>query len=190
MNSRVPSSLKFLARQRKYAAGELEKSEAEFTARLKFLNQNIKMLEKKLTELRTARTYAERVRHDVLIRKTSDLTSIDSVIALHPIEIDPTLLEATQAHSNRRFLAYNVMTRCIYEYLKMAQGERRGITEIAVYIAMRTEMTMDEDTFVKFRYSVRHRLKAMAHQKKIKRFLGPTSRAETWYALASEDRPD
>jgi hypothetical protein len=190
MSNRIPPSLAFLARHRKYAAGEIERSEIDFKNRLAILDRDIENAELHLSRLRSERIATERVKQAVLARKISDLNGIDGVIGLHPISVDPTLLGSRRAHVNKRFLPHNVMTRTIYEYLRHSGGERRSVTEIAIYIATTNELTLNDDSFLGFRHAVRGRLKTLAYEGKLMRFLGPTSNAETWYALALEDRKD
>ena len=185
--ARIPSALKFLVTRRSYLAGERAKADRAFAERLSELDKGIADTSALLRKLKSERRQTERVAQATRSAREKDIRSVDHVIGLHPLEIDPSKIDPVQGHTSASILPRSLMTRAIYEYLGMANGKQRGVTEIAVFVVTKHCLRLNEAEFLDFRHRVRHRLKSMAHEGRLRRFRSPVVNAETWYALLPPD---
>jgi hypothetical protein len=184
----IPSALKFLITRRARLAGEVEKNRRSFHDRISALEREIVVCEKHLKDLRQQHVTLQQVSESVLAARYRDIVALDEAIRLHPLDIDPEAIQPIRGHDLARRLPRGAMTRAIYEYLLLANGQRRGVTEIAVFVTARCALTLDERQFFDFRQAVRHRLKGMAREKRIVQFRNPLCHVESWYGSKPPDR--
>jgi hypothetical protein len=182
---RIPSALKFLITRRAYLAGEQEKVDRDFVKRLHEIDDNIKSTQLRLQLMRQERAGIARVAKAMRQVRIDDLAAIDEVIRLHPLELDPSQIAAVRGHEVSSALPRGCMSRGIYQYLGMAAGGRRGVTETAVFLVAKYSLDLGTIAFREFRHRVRNRMKGMAYEGRIRRIPNPRANAESWYELPS-----
>lgn len=164
--------------------GELRKAEIAGAKRVQKAAERIAAIEK---ELQTAQDL-HRYEMSMLLRTQDalqgDLASIDSVLRLHEVQIDPDLIQPICSHTNAAVSDYGHITRFIFECLRLSEGESRTTTQIATYAAMRVDPEMPQKVFSDFRYRIRKRLQRLTWEGKLQRLHAPKGHVEGRWQLA------
>jgi hypothetical protein len=184
----IPSSLKWLVTQRARLDGERVKQDAEFESRLAGLDRAIREAKENVGLFQAEREQFIRVHMNLREIRERDVAALDTALGLYDIKVEPESIQTIRSHSRGSLFSHGQMTRTIYEYLRMARGERCGVTEIAVFVQSRLRSQINSTDFEDLRFRVRHRLKGMARAGKIEQIKSPVANVESWYRLKAADR--
>lgn len=160
MRTKTPSSLKWLVDRRSRTLGS------------------------KKAQLRKAKASideADRLRQ-VAASLQADLDSIDRVLSMHEVPLDPSMI-APRKTPQGRLLPYGKVTRGIYACLRKAEGRWCSTTEVLVFVAQRQGLSVCSETYAHARLVVRRRLRALAYAGKIRRRPEPKLHLEAYWAL-------
>lgn len=134
MQTRTPSSLKWLVDKRARLVQEITYRESE------------------------AKSVAlDLERHCDSLRR--DLAAIDRVLSLHEIVIDPESILPIKSQRGGRGLPHNHLTKSIMKCLRLANGAWCSTSEIALFVASVANMDIESQIFAGLRVSTRYRLK-------------------------------
>lgn len=184
----IPSSLKWLVTQRARLDGERVKQDTEFESRLAGLDRAIRDAKESVGLFQAEREQFIRVHMNLREVRERDVAALDTALGLYDIKVEPDSIQTIRSHSRGSLFSHGHMTRAIYEYLRMARGERCGVTEIAVFVQSRLNSQINETDFEDLRFRVRHRLKGLAREGKIEQIKSPVANVESWYRLKAADR--
>jgi hypothetical protein len=163
MQTRTPSSLKWLVDKRARLVQEIRRTEIE--ARSIGLE-----LEKRCDALRR------------------DLAALDRVLSLHEIAIDPESIPPINGQRARRALPHSYLTRSIMKCLRLANGSWCSTLEIALFVATTANLDIESRAFSEIRLSTRYRLKNLhAAGRVIRRHEGRRN-TENYWSLPPLDR--
>lgn len=177
---RTPPSLKWLINRRARQSGEITKAERAHQLALKLAEDE---------HLRTIHVL------------NADISAIDHLIRQHEVAIDPNLIKPIRSNERLSHIDYGSITRTIYQALKMHEGKPCTATQVTLFFASEMQLNLDATaTFAELRLRIRHRMKNMAREGRIKRVksqagsregqwtLNPTSMEETTFE--QETHPD
>lgn len=102
----------------------------------------------------------------------AEIAALDLVIPLHEVKVDPNAIKAKRTKS-KPALPYGVVTRGIYECLRLANDEPITSLEIAIHIAK--AQGIDIRKSARIRIAVRDRLNTLARENKVTRHHSVTS---------------
>lgn len=132
---RTPSSMAWLIKKKAILLGKIEKGE------------------KLLREL-----------PDQIAAMKAEASALDIVIPMHEVIIDPHAIKGRRPKS-KPVLPYGVVTRGIYERLRLADGAPITSLEIAIHIANEQGIPVTRASSI--RITVKKRLQAMAAENKV-----------------------
>lgn len=184
----IPSSLKWLVTQRARLDGERIKLDAEFEQRLAGLDRAIREAKESVGLFQSEREQFIRVHMNLREVRDRDVAALDTALGLYDIKVEPESIQAIRSHAGEALFSRGRMTRVIYEYLRMARGDRCGVTEIAVFVQTRLKLQIAETDFEDLRHRVRHRLKGLARLGRLEQIKSPVANVESWYRLKAADR--
>jgi hypothetical protein len=154
---RIPPSLAWLVRTRQMTAG-----------RIRLAERDLNMM---LSEVLHARQIIEK--HEQLPKLIAllkaDLETTDRMIRMHSISVDPEKIGPLRIQNVRKKQPYGATTRAIYNCLATEPLKWKTTTEVAMFVAMECFPEITNEEFPKYRWDVRHRMRAMAQQGKIDR---------------------
>lgn len=145
---RTPSSLKWLILKRSSIAGELQQLEAEYVR----VGQRQEYLSNRISEARF------------------NLSAIDSTLALHEIQIEPSEIASTRPQG-ARLLPYGKLGQLLLRSLR-GQPEWRSTSEI-VYEVVRLAEHLEEQDCDRIRPLIRRRLHKLVKSGKVERYTSP-----------------
>lgn len=163
MQTRTPSSLKWLVDKRARLVQEIRRTEIEAGS--------IGLeLEKRCDALRR------------------DLAALDRVLSLHEIAIDPESIPPINGQRGRRTFPHSYLTRNIITCLRLANGSWCSTLEIALFVATTANLDIESAGFSEVRISTRYRLKNLhAAGRVIRRHEGRRN-TENYWSLPPLDR--
>ncbi|MBI3775439.1 MAG: hypothetical protein HY273_07785 [Gammaproteobacteria bacterium] len=166
MTYRIPPSLKWLVKKRAYLGGELQRAQAAYP--------DLLLAQEKARDQHAATIQA--LEHDV--------QAVDRILTLHEIAVNAERIQPVQPHINARTTTYGGMTRCILKYLAGLNGKSAPTREVAICVALSSGVEVDSSRFVELRLNVRHQLKHLANQNRIRRIHNARESGEgQWAAL-------
>lgn len=157
----------------------------ETPSSLKWLvDRRARLLGVKKAQLRQAKHSAEEAdrRMQAAAILLDDLRSIDRVLSMHEIALDPWMI-APKGTSQGALLPRGTVTRGIYACLRSARGEWCSTTEVMAYVSQRQGISVSTDSYAHVRLVVRRRLKAMVAAGKIRRRHEGRTHLEGYWAL-------
>lgn len=117
---RLPPSLNWLIDKRARIDGELQRTE-------KYLLKNQRVFEK----------YLQMQREVPVLR--NPLNSLDQILGLHEVQINPQLIPAIRGKACKHELPYDEITKSIFRRLQMADDQPASSSEITEYLAQRSQ---------------------------------------------------
>lgn len=163
MQTRTPSSLKWLVDKRARLVREISRREDEARLIAREMEKNCDALKR-------------------------DLAAIDRVLSLHEIAIDPESIPPVNSQRARRTLPHSYLTRNIMKCLRLANGSWCSTLEIALFVATTANLDIESRGFSEIRLSTRYRLKNLhAAGRVIRRHEGRRN-TENYWSLPPLDR--
>lgn len=185
---RTPPSLKWLLTRRARLLGELQKLEKALPQRLMAARKAVKRAESTL-QAANRRSEVERAMTDRMKKAMqSDLAAIDAILRLHEIPIDLEAIAPIRTQEAGRVLHHGAVTRAIFECLSQTDARPASTTEVALYVAMRNGLELDDVELGEFRYKVRQSLKGLCQKGKVDRVHQAKTRIEGRWQLPSANR--
>lgn len=166
---RTPPSLKWLITKRARLVGEIKKVLNARERDIDKLMLEMSHLSSRIAEINAQRGKTEASANQFLAILQADLNAIDATIRLHEIGIDPSLIPPVKTQEAGRLIPYGEITRLTFEALRLANGQSRTTTEIALYVLQQSGLELELADFQDFRYSVRQRLKYHCRDGTVKR---------------------
>lgn len=165
METKLPSSLKWLVNRRARLAWEIERT------------------------LRDASKAKNRARSlEITFKQLKcDLASIDRVLSMHEIELHPESISDVGTHRQARLMPFSHLTRHTLSCLRKAKGEWCSTTEIMSYVASKGALDVDDEVYGLLRLSVRKRLRTLYAAGKVRRRHAAKSNVEGYWALPLVD---
>jgi len=165
MRTKIPSSLKWL------------------------VDRRARTLAKRTEQMRRAEMSTHEASRlvEVAASLQADLDSIDRVLSLHEIAVDPSIIRPRRTPQGM-LLPYGKVTRAIYACLRAANGEWRSTTEVLAFVTQRQGLAITSESYAHARLVVRRRLKAMVAAGKIRRRHEGRTHLEGYWALL--ERPN
>lgn len=163
MQTRTPSSLKWLVDKRARLVSEIDRREKE--AKLIALE-----MEKSCDALRR------------------DLAAIDRALSLHEIAVDPESIQPIKSQRRIRGLPHSHLTKNIMKCLRLANGAWCSTLEIAIFVASAANLNMDSPLFPELRESTRYRLKNLHAAGRVVRRHEGRRNVENYWSLPPPDR--
>jgi hypothetical protein len=162
MQTRIPSSLKWLADRR-----------ARLVSQIRLFEKEALMAERRTADLKQANNHLR-----------LDLAAIDRAFTLHKIIVNPEVIAPLERmHQSARFLKWGALSRHIFSFLGKSKGGWRSTTEVLVYIASREGIEINDDIYNAFRLSVRKRLGTLRYEGKLIRRHQAKGNHEGYWAL-------
>lgn len=154
---RTPSSMAWLIRQRSILRGKLEKLKALQAT----LPESIQSLE-------------------------TDLASLDAVIPLHEVKVDPTVIRGRRPH--RPAIAdYGVVNRTLLQRLREANGSPLYTNELAMEVARVIGLEATQQQMTDLMDRVGRRLRSLAEKGMVKRHHSNGARVMGRWSLVMDD---
>ncbi|WP_320201777.1 hypothetical protein RMR16_026640 (plasmid) [Agrobacterium sp. rho-13.3] len=161
MQTKLPSSLKWLVNRRARLAGEIQRTlrdASEATAKALDLERTANQLK-------------------------IDLASMDRVLSMHEIELHPESIPDVGTHRQARLMPFAHLTRHTLSCLRKAKGGWCSTTEIMSYVAAQSTLDIGDDSYGLLRLSVRKRLRTLYAAGKVRRRHAAKSNVEGYWAL-------
>lgn len=155
MTIKIPSSLVWLVKKRKYITGQIDSAEKEHLKRINAQEHKIQ---------RATKAHDEHMR----ILK-SDLAAIDRALRMHEIPINPDKIGPVRFQHNPTRTGYGQITRLIYKVL--ADSHPLSITTTKITACLKADMGLDLSAAETFdlHERIRHRLRGMYRLGKVER---------------------
>ena len=96
----------------------------------------------------------------------AEIAALDLVIPMHEVKVDPNAIKGKRTKS-KAILPYGVITRGIFECLRLADGKPVTSLEIAIHIAKAQNMRLTKSA--PLRNALRYRLQALGSANKLVR---------------------
>lgn len=139
---RTPPSLKWLITKRARLVGEIKKVLNARERDIDKLMLEMSHLSSRIAEINAQRGKTEASANQFLAILQADLNAIDATIRLHEIGIDPSLIPPLKTQEAGRLIPYGEITRLVFEALRVAKGESRTTTEIALYVLQQSGLEL------------------------------------------------
>lgn len=163
MQTRTPSSLKWLVDKRARLVREISRREDE-------ARSVARAMEKSCDALRR------------------DLAAIDRVLSLHEIAIDPNSIPPINSQRFGRGLPHNHLTKSIMKCLRLANGAWRSTSDVAIFVASTVDIDCGSLKFAEVRLSTRYRLKNLHAAGRVARRHEGRRNMENYWSLPLPDR--
>lgn len=183
---RTPPSLKWLIDKRARLLGEITKIELGHEERLDRAKKRLKVAEEELVGAQRQLHYERDIADKHIQALKADLQSIDRALGLHKIQINPEIIAPIRTQDEVRHLPYGEITRLIFDYLKVTNGEPATTTELAIFIASRENLNLTDREFQLFRRKVLHRLRNLHAEGKLERLQQVKGAIEKKWALLKD----
>jgi len=159
---RTPSSLAWLIRRRAIAKGRLDK--------------HLKDLEKLPA---------------VIAQVRAEITNLDAVIPMHEVAVDPHQI-AGKRPQRLPLAAHGVMSKSIWECLKLAGGRPVYTTEVAMHFIRRANLKMDVVGKPRIVVQIGSRLGGLCHKGRVVRHHSTevSFNGEGLWSLPPDDTPE
>lgn len=154
---RIPPSLGWLIRSRRTIMGRIALAERQMTSlrphasKAKAIVDKVEQLPKLIATLKV------------------DLETTDRMIRMHEIPVNPDNINGLRVQTSVKNQPHGAMTRAIYGCLAVEPLRWKTTTEIAIFVANECYPGITDNEFPRYRWDVRHRMRALAQHGKIDR---------------------
>lgn len=155
MTIKIPSSLVWLAKKRKYITGQMRSAEEQHQKKVKVQEHDIQ---------RATKAHGEHMR----ILK-SDLAAIDRALRMHEIPINPDKIGPIRFQHNPTRTGYGQITRLIYKALADSHPFSITTTKITAFLKAEMGLELSEAETFDLHERIRHRLRGLYHLGKVER---------------------
>jgi hypothetical protein len=180
---RIPPSLKWLIINKARLEGEILKAGDYYPKRLETKAQEIQGIEESLVVARLEYQRVNAVADARMRELRADLDAVIAAMRLHEIEVDPDAIRPITTRDLPRLARRGVMTRLIFECLRLDFPLPSSTSQITVYLAERMGIAFDTEEFDRLRDSARRRMKTLVAQGRIQRHHRKVSVVEGRWSL-------
>ncbi|MCD9098218.1 hypothetical protein LU699_11020 [Luteimonas fraxinea] len=162
METRTPSSLKWLVDKRARLAGHI----SQITKKAAATRQRAADLERS----------AEATRRD--------LEALDRILGLHDICVPPEVIRPVRMSNEGLLLQRGHISRNVLACLREAAGDWRSTTEVLLFVASQSNAVDNDVRYAELRLRVRKCLQAHCSAGRVVRRNSPSTNIEGYWALA------
>ena len=186
---RTPTSLKWLITRRARLDGEITKIDKAEAIRRANADKDIAVVERQLNAASAQETTMREVFEFNREALLGDLAATDRMLRQHEVAIDPNIISPIRSHDNVSIADHGFFTRAIFECLRLANGAPCTATKVTSYIAVHLMLEPTDGSFMDLRMSIRHRMKHLTWEGRLKRVPNQIGSLEGRWTLNAEPLP-